>query len=90
MYNQYNQKALGLPIFDELRHGNILLNVSGPKRGSDRLVTRDDVLVLGGPVEVAGDAGDREHVRPLQAISSTSSLSGMMIHWLNLKHNHDP
>ena len=60
------------------------------KGGSERLVARDDVLALGDPVEVAGDAGDREHVRPLQAISSTSSLSGMMIHWLNLKHNHDP
>ena len=43
------------------------------KGGSERLVARDDVLALGDPVEVAGDAGDREHVRPLQAISSTSS-----------------
>ena len=44
------------------------------KGGSERLVGRDDILALGDPVEVAGDAGDREHVRPLQAISSTSSL----------------
>ena len=59
------------------------------KGGSERLVARDDVLALGDPVEVAGDADDREHVRPQRAISSASSLSGMMIHWLNLKYNHD-
>ena len=85
MYNQYNQKALGLPIFDELRHGISSSKLVVQKGGSERLVARDDVLALGDPVEVAGDAGDRENVRPLQAISSTSSLSGMMIHWLNLK-----
>ena len=85
MYNQYSKKALGLPVFDDLRHGISSSTLVVQKGGSERLVGRDDILALGDPVEVAGDAGDREHVRPLQAISSASSLSGMMIHWLNLK-----